>query len=317
MKAIVAKQAEREIECIHDEMLFGDLEMDSLDVVETLIEIEDELRLGELKLRADENSIGRLILHVQEQACLRDWRINKGSIHHIQTAAKAIWSRIEGQSMHYINGEALVPPSLAPRIASVFGERIEIFWPYQAISFRQLCTHIQRGIRGMSTEIVPGHDPANNDVLAAGCWAEHEDGSLLYVSHVSEGKGYAAVTPPGEVTFLLIAPDGSYSQWPGRMPVSMFKMQFSRAEGTPKDYIWTWHDKTPFPWECAKPRPEVIETIKEIEVERQLDVVDSAALRVATALKLRAAELAPEIRKFAAAELGNLFSSLIGKLPEK
>lgn len=33
----------------------------------------------------------------------------------------------------------------------------------------------------MSTNDVPGANPVNKDILAAGCWAEHADGSLLFV----------------------------------------------------------------------------------------------------------------------------------------
>lgn len=33
----------------------------------------------------------------------------------------------------------------------------------------------------MSTQDVPGANRANRDQLASGCWAEHEDGSLLFV----------------------------------------------------------------------------------------------------------------------------------------
>lgn len=32
----------------------------------------------------------------------------------------------------------------------------------------------------MATDDVPGANPANADVLCAGCWAEHDDGSKLH-----------------------------------------------------------------------------------------------------------------------------------------
>lgn len=39
----------------------------------------------------------------------------------------------------------------------------------------------------MSTNDVPGANPKNADVLAMGCWAEHEDGSLIFVESVEGG----------------------------------------------------------------------------------------------------------------------------------
>lgn len=43
----------------------------------------------------------------------------------------------------------------------------------------------------MSTNDVPGANPVNRDVLAMGCWAEHEDGSLILVE---KGKKKADAT---------------------------------------------------------------------------------------------------------------------------
>ena len=53
----------------------------------------------------------------------------------------------------------------------------------------------------MSTTKVPGADPANRDSLAMGAWAEHADGSLIFVEGVEAGSViYAlfdlAITPP-------------------------------------------------------------------------------------------------------------------------
>jgi hypothetical protein len=55
----------------------------------------------------------------------------------------------------------------------------------------------------MSTHDVPGAVPAHQDKLAMGCWAEHEDGSLLFVESTEGGRVIysifnMAVTPPVE-----------------------------------------------------------------------------------------------------------------------
>ena len=39
----------------------------------------------------------------------------------------------------------------------------------------------------MSTNDVPGANPANADKLGAGSWAEHEDGSLIFVKGTERG----------------------------------------------------------------------------------------------------------------------------------
>lgn len=40
----------------------------------------------------------------------------------------------------------------------------------------------------MSTNDVPGAIENNHDELAMGCWAEHEDGSLLFVESTEGGR---------------------------------------------------------------------------------------------------------------------------------
>jgi hypothetical protein len=85
----------------------------------------------------------------------------------------------------------------------------------------------------MSTSDVPGANPANGDDLAAGCWAEHSDGSLMVVQN----------TENDAVVYLLMDttrdPPDVYID---RMPEGDFKRQYTRRG-------WTWHDKTPFPWQ--------------------------------------------------------------------
>ena len=132
----------------------------------------------------------------------------------------------------------------------------------------------------MATNDVPGANPANADKLATGCWAEHEDGSLIFV------KG----TENGQVVYEIhdvVQPPVYYQD---ALREDEFKRMFSwsPADGTKKDK-WTWHDKTSFPWSRVmktfdKPRPthsDVHETL-------------SAAARVAESLRLRAHQLVKE-----------------------
>lgn len=129
----------------------------------------------------------------------------------------------------------------------------------------------------MSTNDVPGANSKNFDVLRTGCWAEHDDGSLLFV------KG----TEGGQVVYDLydvIQDPVVYYQ--DAMLEDSFKRAFSYPPiGTSADK-WTWHDKTPFPWDRvmkAVNRPTPIHA----------DVNDtlSAAQRVAESLRLRGKQL--------------------------
>lgn len=90
----------------------------------------------------------------------------------------------------------------------------------------------------MSTNDVPGAKSNNNDELATGCWAEHEDGSLIFVEGTEGGRAVFTVfdmeqEPPIE--------------YRDAMAEKAFKKQFSWKKG--KKDKWTWHDKTPFPWD--------------------------------------------------------------------
>jgi hypothetical protein len=96
----------------------------------------------------------------------------------------------------------------------------------------------------MATSDVPGYNPANKDVLALGCWAEADDKkSLLFV----EG------TESGEVVYCMFDLDDLEHHYRHIMPEADFKKGFSWKSG---DAItsdrWTWHDKTPFPWDRLK-----------------------------------------------------------------
>jgi len=126
----------------------------------------------------------------------------------------------------------------------------------------------------MSTHDVPGANPANADVLAAGCWAEHDDGSLIFVKGTEGGQIVYEIYDVGQ------DPPVKYQD---AMRELAFQDQFRSFDE------WTWHDKTPFPWSRVmktfdKPRPEHADVHEEL----------SAAARVAESLRLRARDLTEE-----------------------
>lgn len=129
----------------------------------------------------------------------------------------------------------------------------------------------------MSTNDVPGANPVNKDVLAAGSWAEHADGSLLFV------KGNEGGQVVYELYDVAQSPPVSYND---AMAENAFKKAFSFPPVGDSKEKFTWHDKTPFPWKRVmqsfdKPRPNFA------------DVADnlSAAARVANSLRLRSHEI--------------------------
>lgn len=131
----------------------------------------------------------------------------------------------------------------------------------------------------MSTQDVPGANPANADILAAGSWAEHADGSLIFV------KGNEGGQTIYEIYDVAQDPPVYYQD---AMLEAAFKKQFSFPPvGTSPDK-WTWHDKTAFPWS------RVMKNIsKPVPMPVSADVQLSAAQRVANSLHLRARNLDP------------------------
>lgn len=132
----------------------------------------------------------------------------------------------------------------------------------------------------MSTESVPGANPANADTLHVGCWAEHSDGSLIYI------KG----TENGQIVFEIydLAQD-PVVYYQDAMREEAFKKAFSFPPVGTSGEKWTWHDKSDFPWDrvmktFGKPKPE------HADVHETL----SAAARVAESLRLRGQKLKPE-----------------------
>ncbi len=97
----------------------------------------------------------------------------------------------------------------------------------------------------MSSNDVPGFTPENRDELAMGCWSEHDDGSLLYV-YSTEGDRVV-------YTMFDVSKD-PIVEYRDAMPIGGFKVNFSwsagkRRRNSLQAIKWTWHDKTPFPWD--------------------------------------------------------------------
>jgi hypothetical protein len=129
----------------------------------------------------------------------------------------------------------------------------------------------------MSTHDVPGANPDNNDELHMGCWAEHDDGSLILVESTEGNRVVYSMfdmekEPPVE--------------YRDSMALATFEKTFSRDD----DLIWTWHDKTPFDWD------RVIKAgFKDGTKPVHRDHIMSAAQRVARSLKLRGEEISHDI----------------------
>lgn len=137
----------------------------------------------------------------------------------------------------------------------------------------------QREENQMSTNDVPGANPANKDVLATGCWAEHEDGSLIFVE-ACEG---------GSVVFSIFDTPAKL-EYRHSMSEADFKSRFSwKAGDVAKGWIavkWTWHDKTVFPWN------RVLDDFPTGQRRVSANEELSAAQKVAESLNLRAENVA-------------------------
>lgn len=97
----------------------------------------------------------------------------------------------------------------------------------------------------MAHDDVPGFKPENRDTLAMGCWAEHEDGSLILVESTEGGRVIYLIF---DVSGLKKRPPRPLVEFRDAMPEAAFKREFSWSAGRTKDK-WTWHDKTAFPWD--------------------------------------------------------------------
>lgn len=153
----------------------------------------------------------------------------------------------------------------------------------------------------MSTNDVPGANPANADVLAMGCWAEHDDGSLIFVESVEAAKVVysmfdVAVKPPVEYRHVMDEPQFKmYFTWkPGEVADAQGKPAAGRTQRTSGER-WTWHDKTLFPW--TRVLGDFPPGQRDVVAEHTL----SAAERVAQSLNIRAEAIRDRYRTVAEA----------------
>lgn len=132
----------------------------------------------------------------------------------------------------------------------------------------------------MSTNDCPGERKSNNDVLAMGCWAEHDDGSLILVQSTEDKRVIYDVFDlkgqmPNGVTSSLHTGGRVVMEHRDVMDEKRFKEEFSYdARKDKKDGVserWTWHDKTPFPWQ------RVIDAGLELQKSRQVDPTGALA----------------------------------------
>lgn len=122
----------------------------------------------------------------------------------------------------------------------------------------------------MSTDQVPGNKPETRDELALGCWAEHEDGSMIFVESVEDGRVVYSMFDLTETEIV---------EYRDSMSELGFKKSFSWPTDTGDK--WTWHDKTPFPWDV------VIDLgAKDGRKFPHADALESAAERVARSRRL-------------------------------
>lgn len=125
----------------------------------------------------------------------------------------------------------------------------------------------------MSTNDVPGHRAVNRDVLAMGSWAEHQDGSLILVLSTEADK----------VVYEIFELSGTEKfGYKHAMPDKKFKSNFSwdpkKVDNDVSNEKWTWHDKTPFPWErvmkeIEKPVPEPVSATAKVSAAKR--IIDS------------------------------------------
>lgn len=121
----------------------------------------------------------------------------------------------------------------------------------------------------MSTNDVPGHKPEHHDELAMGCWGEHDDGSLIVVESVEGGRVVYCMFDLAEDPII---------EYRDAMGEGGFKKAFSWPTDTGD--VWTWHDKTPFPWD------RIMDAVRPGSRYAKANDLETAAQRVARHRKL-------------------------------
>ena len=121
----------------------------------------------------------------------------------------------------------------------------------------------------MSTSDVPGANPQNGDDLKIGCWAKHDDGSLMFIQSTEGGR---VVYSMFDMTTQPV------TEYRDSMSEKGFMDAFTKSG-------WTWHDKTPFDWDAV-----INAGAKQGEVPAHADHVISEAEKIANSRKLRQEE---------------------------
>jgi hypothetical protein len=91
----------------------------------------------------------------------------------------------------------------------------------------------------MSTNDVPGAVPSNNDELKMGCWAEHDDGSMIFVKSTEGDRVIYEMFDTSQDPIVV---------YTDAMPLKDFEKKFSYDPKILAGQKWVWHDKTPMPW---------------------------------------------------------------------
>lgn len=154
----------------------------------------------------------------------------------------------------------------------------------------------------MATNDVPGANPMNQDELRVGCWAEHEDGSLIFVKSV---EGNRVIYEMYDVSSTPII------QYTDAMPEDGFKQQFSYKPAQPNSVCWSWHDKTGFPWDRVI-KNGARDGMNYASAQDQL----AAAARVARSLQLRGRNFNPDSIQHMVETLTPSGSGIISKIQE-
>jgi hypothetical protein len=131
----------------------------------------------------------------------------------------------------------------------------------------------------MSTHDVPGYKAENNDKLATGSWAEHDDGSLIFVESTEANRVVYSMFDMAKLPPV---------EYRSAMPQVTFEKTFSF--GNDLDEVWTWHDKTPFPWDRVI-KAGVSDGVKPAFAEHTM----TAAERVAESLRLRGGRISGDM----------------------
>lgn len=152
----------------------------------------------------------------------------------------------------------------------------------------------------MSTNDVPGYNEDNHDELGVGCWAEHDDGSLIFVESTEANRVIYSVFDMSKKPIV---------EYRDSMMEGAFKKTFSWDSKSKKDR-WTWHDKTAFPWDRI-----IKEGAKDGVRHVHADEIETAAERVRKSRDIiRGKNVDPRDVETRVAKLGEKAQNIIKKL---